>query len=331
VHISKKDQPPVATVLYPGKPTKNTRLASDWDWKVKGDKSTYHGLFPRAWTVYEEPEPTIRLVCRQVSPVIPHNYKESSYPCGVFVWTIENVGDTEADVSIMFSFQNGMGGTSDNNAGHSNSPFDRRVDGNEIKGITMKHKIPQQTMVDGKSTTFDDPLSFAIGVLCTDGSNPIVSQCSKFQSGSSSPSLAKLWSQFKANGTITDVEDWRSVSEKNKTIAGAMAAKVTVPPGSKKEIVFGIAWDSPIARFSSGASYYRRYTSFFGHRGNTVQDILCNALCTYKEWETMIDQWQGPILNDPGLPDFYKHALFNELYYIVDGGTIWTTRSKTTL
>jgi non-lysosomal glucosylceramidase len=123
VNISKKDQPPKATVLYPGRPTKNPKLASDWEWQVTGDKSTYYALFPRSWTVYEEPEPSIsmiiilcslyyldiRLICRQISPVIPHNYKESSYPCGVFVWTIENTGDTEADVSSILPFlRNGL-------------------------------------------------------------------------------------------------------------------------------------------------------------------------------------------------------------------------------
>uniref|UniRef100_A0A452YPI1 Glycosyl-hydrolase family 116 N-terminal domain-containing protein n=1 Tax=Aegilops tauschii subsp. strangulata TaxID=200361 RepID=A0A452YPI1_AEGTS len=26
---------------------------SSWDWKLRGDRSTYHALFPRAWTVYD--------------------------------------------------------------------------------------------------------------------------------------------------------------------------------------------------------------------------------------------------------------------------------------
>ena len=81
---------------------------------------------------------TIRLTCRQVSPFIPHNYKvpapslpfflflffifffffylfiinffqESSFPCGVFEWYIENLDDEEATVSLMFTFQNGIG------------------------------------------------------------------------------------------------------------------------------------------------------------------------------------------------------------------------------
>jgi non-lysosomal glucosylceramidase len=70
-------------------------------------------LFPRAWTVYEEPDPSIKLICRQVSPVIPHNYQETSYPCSAFEWTIENTNDHPIEVSIMFSLQNGMGSNND--------------------------------------------------------------------------------------------------------------------------------------------------------------------------------------------------------------------------
>ena len=37
-----------------------------------------------------------------------------------------------------------------------------------------------------------------------------------------------------------------------------------------------------------------------------------------------IEKWQRPILEDNNLPDWYKQALFNELYYLVEGGSIWT-------
>ena len=63
-----------------------------WDWGFDSTHAYYHGLYPRAWTVYEIPQHNLVLTCRQVSPVIPHNYKDSSLPVGVFVWTVENFG-----------------------------------------------------------------------------------------------------------------------------------------------------------------------------------------------------------------------------------------------
>ena len=35
-----------------------------------------------------EPDPELTIVCRQVSPFVPHNYQESSLPCGVFNYTV---------------------------------------------------------------------------------------------------------------------------------------------------------------------------------------------------------------------------------------------------
>lgn len=35
-----------------------------------------------------EPDPELEIVSRQVSPFIPHNYKESSFPVSVFTFTV---------------------------------------------------------------------------------------------------------------------------------------------------------------------------------------------------------------------------------------------------
>jgi len=46
-----------------------------WRWAFDGAHATYHALYPRAWTVYDLPGQNIRLTCRQVSPIIPHDYQ----------------------------------------------------------------------------------------------------------------------------------------------------------------------------------------------------------------------------------------------------------------
>ena len=46
-----------------------------WKWNFNGGQAVYHALYPRAWTVYDIPEHKVRLTCRQVSPVFPHDYK----------------------------------------------------------------------------------------------------------------------------------------------------------------------------------------------------------------------------------------------------------------
>jgi len=36
-----------------------------------------------------EPDPEIKITCRQISPFIPHNYRESSFPAAVFTFTVQ--------------------------------------------------------------------------------------------------------------------------------------------------------------------------------------------------------------------------------------------------
>jgi non-lysosomal glucosylceramidase len=55
-----------------------------------------------------------------------------------------------------------------------------------------------------------------------------------------------------------------------------------------------------------------------------VAALLQNALTQYLKWEAAIDEWQRPILEDDALPSWYRQMLFNETYYLVDGGTLWT-------
>ncbi|KAF2563866.1 hypothetical protein F2Q70_00017315 [Brassica cretica] len=92
-----------------------------WDWKKKGDKSTYHALYPRSWTVFNEPDPKLRIVSRQVSPFIPNNYKESSFPVSVFAFTATNLGKEEATVTLLFTWENSVGGASGFTGEHFNS------------------------------------------------------------------------------------------------------------------------------------------------------------------------------------------------------------------
>ena len=48
-----------------------------------------------------------------------------------------------------------------------------------------------------------------------------------------------------------------------------------------------------------------------------------HALAEAPAWRAAIEAWQAPILDDPERPDWYTMALFNELYFLVDGGTFW--------
>jgi hypothetical protein len=100
-----------------------------WNAAFPKSNGTYQALYPQSWTVYDLPGQNVRLMCKQLSPVIPHNYEvnsneisrqssailaacqDSSLPVTSFVWHIENLNDEEIEVSLMFTWQAGSGST----------------------------------------------------------------------------------------------------------------------------------------------------------------------------------------------------------------------------
>ena len=62
----------------------------------------------------------------------------------MFVWTVENLGKEEIEVSIMFTFQNGTGGPSDEAGGHHNESF-------LCKGVFSEVRLQNQSGAKNRS------------------------------------------------------------------------------------------------------------------------------------------------------------------------------------
>ncbi len=143
------------------------------------------------------------------------------------------------------------------------------------------------------------------------------------------------------------VERWAGLplrpSRAKEAVAGAVCQKATVPGHGRRTLTFTLAWDMPYAVFGKGLALPRRYTRFFpgSLRGAASSSsssssssaapsasvaglLAAHALRQYRAWEAAIEAWQRPVLEDAALPAFYRHMLFNELYYLTDGGTVWT-------
>eukprot|EP01018_Ginkgo_biloba_P010207 Gb_33022 [translate_table: standard] len=318
VFVSREGEKKYASVLSPGYPeglkeTDSSGIAS-WDWNLDGQHSTYHALFPRAWTVYDgEPDPELKISCRQISPFIPHNYRESSLPVTVFSYTLTNSGKTTANVSLLFTWTNSVGGKSEFSGSHVNTSM-MTEDG--VCGVLLHHKTSKGL----------PPVTFAIATQQT--SDVSVSECPYFSiSGNDGEFSARdMWLEIKEHGTFDrNTRDMTSPpSEPGASIGAAVAASVVVPSQEKKTVTFALAWDCPEVRFPSGKSYHRRYTKFYGTHGDAAADLVHDAIIGHRNWESAIESWQRPILQDDKLPDWYRVTLFNELYYFVAGGTLWT-------
>ncbi|GAB4849166.1 hypothetical protein Ancab_003976 [Ancistrocladus abbreviatus] len=292
---------------------------ASWDWNLKGHNSTYHALYPRAWSVYEgEPDPELRIVCRQLSPVIPHNYKESSFPVAVFTFTLFNSGNTAAEVSLLFTWANSMGGDSGLSGGHYNSK-------------TMMKDGMHVVLLHHKNANGPPPVTFALAAENKDGVH--VSECPCFViSGDSKGITAKdMWQTMKEHGSFDclNCSQTSMPSEPGSCIGAAIAASVAVPAGSMRTVTFSLSWDCPEVSFFN-KTYYRRYTKFYGGNGDAAASIAHDAILDHGSWDSQIEAWQKPVLEDKRVPEWYPITLFNELYFLNAGASVWTDGSPPT-
>ncbi|XP_073013402.1 uncharacterized protein [Typha latifolia] len=308
VFSSRSDGKRYSTVLSPANPEvlKGNSISGvgSWDWNLTGENSTYHALYPRAWTIYDgEPDPDLKIICRQLSPIIPHNYQQSSYPVAVFTFTLINMAKTTADVTLLFSWANSIGGTSELSGYHSNSKM--------------------------KTADGQPPVTFAIAAQET--ADVHVSECPCFEiSGKSETITARdMWHAVKEHGSFNhlDLSNTSMCSKPGSSIGAAIAASVKLSSQATHSVTFSLAWACPEVKFHSGKIYHRRYTKFYGIDGDAAASLAHDAILEHGSWEAQIEEWQRPILQDKRVPPWYPVTLFNELYYLNAGGTIWTDGS----
>lgn len=226
---------------------------------VSGTRSAYFALFPRAWTVYEEPDPSLRVVCRQISPVIAHDYEASSLPVSVFVYSLENTANTAKTVSLLFRMRNGTGGTSDASGGHYNRPFDQALSGG-LRGVELHHKQRLCTPLDaGHRDVYEDMLvmGMAVDVNGAAGGEVFFSRRTVYDSTSQDPCESPVWRAFANDGQLDGADDVTSAhipySPAGRTIAAAITAKTLVGPQEKK-------YDIHHLRSLSGLDQYNSHT-----------------------------------------------------------------------
>jgi non-lysosomal glucosylceramidase len=286
-----------------------------WGREMPIGGGTYHALFPRAWFAYDWPDLSVRVVEEQLSPVIAGDYDSSALPVGVFTWTVENPTTMPLTVGLMLSWLDTLAVE----RGISPPVRARPRDDGEIAGVEWTAAASPGGM----------PASLAIAVEGGSGirvSLRIVPNAS---------ALATVWDDFAFDGALDEsngeaaggpadaVRDG-DVPGDGGSSAAALAATVELGAGERRRIRFALGWDLPEAIFASGRRLRRRHTLTVGSVGDSAFHLAAEAIARSDDWRAAIDDWQRPILDDAARPPWYRQALFNELYFLVDGGTIWT-------
>ena len=312
-----------------------------WSWypasSAERSTGTYAARYPLSWTSYTGVF-AAQVGCEAFSPILPGDYQRSSYPVAVFRWSLSNPSRRPLDLSLLLSWRNTTGwftntdptaavkfrddGSPEHNylpaIGRSEGQRNRWVDDGPLKGV----------LLEGASS---EPIAEGQGQWCiaTDAGleqrHPglRIHRCSRWNPAGDG---AELWEPFARDGSIPDSNNDRH-SGANDPASAALAVQMRLEPGETIEIPVVISWDLPVTAFATGSSALRRYTDHFGASGANAAAIAAEALGDWGSWLEQIEAWQRPVLERSDLPEPLRMALFNELYDLASGGSLWTAAS----
>ena len=302
-------------MLATGKP-KNEQLSA-WNWSYPQGSGEYAALYPKSWFAYQSPQLPIKLTVEQFSPVLPDNYKETSYPVAIYNWYAQNPTGKPVTVSILFSWANMVGWFRDSTRGFSgvlNNQNTNYYRAEQIQNGSMQGIVFDRLRSGAVQEEWDG--QFAIAALASPGVE--VTYITNWMSDGTGQDV---WKPFATDGRLPN---WApKLASAGEPMAAAIAVRFTLAPNEKKVVPMALSWDLPIAEFGGGRKWLRHYTKFFGASGTNAWKIARTALENDQDWNRQVDAWQKLFIDDESKPLWYRGELFNELYILADGGTLW--------
>ena len=293
---------PVSMALAVGKP--QGEALKSWNWSYPAGDGEYAALYPKSWYAYGTKALPVKLTVEQFSPVLPNNYKETSYPVAVYRWTAENPSSKPVTVSILFSWTNMVGWFRDQS--HS---FDGALNAQNVNRFTTE-AVGSGSSNSGMSGIVFDRLrngpveeewdgQFDIATL--PGAGAEVTYLATYPAANDG---SEVWKPFSKDGRLPNQA--LPVASSGDPLAGAFAVRFTLGPHERRLVPMALSWDLPVIQFGGGRKWNRRYTRFFGAEGTHAWEIARTALAHQEEWSQEIDAWQRPIVEDETKPAWYR-------------------------
>jgi Predicted bile acid beta-glucosidase len=259
------------------------------------ERIEYGGEYPFAYLNYIDSCLPVDIKLTAFSPMIPHNYRDSSIPCAIFRFSVKNNSLETKRVSLMMNHKNSAGSW---NLGRYNSIY----------------KDDFQTVIVFKNIK-STPDDFSQGDICI--STPFgedVTYINQFNLRNK-----QFWVDFqnirmasykelKENGILSNNEAGKVVEGQAYEPAGSLCVTKSIEPGESKEFIFLLSW----FMYSHYIGY--NYHNYYKDSVEVSKYALLNLDRLCRESMALNEG-----INRLNIPDFLKDALINNLYVLTTG------------
>lgn len=315
-------------------------------WALAPEQGSHHALYPMEWWVYRVRAVPAEIRVQALSPVLPHNYRESSYPLVVYRVTIRNLGAGPLDAAFLFSVQNIVGWLPQQRLAPEAIQHER-VDRQRLNGV--RPIFEPSPAWDRRSGFAPDSRGHENRIIDDASRITLVLGRRAPRAGSPREPLGSRGSEVdgaEAHGQIAlsiprvrgltisgvaeidalgDADALASFYEKGELLdrrerlaegthrAGALAVRAMgLAPGEALEFPMALAYDFPHSR-QGGRLLHKRYTAFFGSDGEQASALAQVGLAEHPRWQRLIHDFHRSIGERSELPSFARGAAINKL------------------
>ena len=329
LHAKSADE--TQTILLRGAPAEDA--PPDYASAVNVASTTFAGMLPAFSLRFEHALP-FGLTLDGFTPHVPHDVASSTLPAAIFRFRFENPGGTEITTAILFSFENVLGRGGSGHLGVELGPE------GELTGVrsrvvydSVTGNFQEEASVEGRrgvrfrtEQAYDErdhrrSVTGEYLMLVEPAPGLEVTVCDGWNAGAAASTVLD---EFAQDGRISSHDGGRRGEDGVYRPAAACAARMTLPPHGRRDIVFVLAWwtadhvtePSLALRASGGAADVPHDGVRVGHVYETHFASL-DAAATYVLDERIALEERSTevvrLLRDSTLPAWLVRALANSI------------------
>lgn len=280
----------------------------------------FSGEYPLARLTYDEPALPVQVALEAFSPFIPLNHKDSGLPAIFFIFTVRNRGEKPVELSLAMSLQNAVGYDGLQPVSGVQHPS---YGGNRNALI----RLAGMAALD-MSSTLRVPKDERFGQMVLAN---LSDDCTWYAQWDN---LHAFWDDFASDGLLCNVAD-TTPSPPGRTWNGAVAASLTVAPGSEQQSRFLLAWHFPNRCVNWDQTFFGvadKQTRFWlgTMYGNWFNSALAVADYARQNAERLIDETRlfHDAMFDSTLPEAVLDAVTAPISTLRSPTCFWTADDK---